>query len=977
MMAIDPVPNGFGPLSQTFGPLLLISGIILPIFGLITTHPSFLVKNYVQLFGFIISTGISFSMYIISLEPTASLWDCSETIAAAYKLQIPHTPGTPLTLLIGRIFSMLSFGDVSKVAWFINLMSSVFSALAVGFTFLLIWYFGKSLIQSKWVLFFGSLGGAFCMAFSDSFWFSAVEAETYGISIFCMVFMIWLSTQGKNLEKSEKRNLILLHAYLFGLSYCIHPMCILVIPVCVLIWRFNEGYTDWKQIIISFGVGIISILFISKIIAVDIFEWAFKLDLFLVNTWSLPFYSGVFTLILLLSVFFGFIWIRYQKSRLLLFSTLLLLTGFSPYLMLFVRSSQLPPINEFTPNNLAKIKPYMNRESYPGRPLLYGPYFDAKIDKVSTKASAYIIDDNQYKAIGEVLDYQYEKNRSTIFPRIYSNKQSHINTYQKWTGLREGEIPKFSNNLSFMFRYQIGHMYVRYLMWNFAGRESDHQHAGWLTPWEPTLERTSLHYNKANNQYFMIPLLLGLLGIVLQFKRDPKGFISNLSFFLITGLLLVIYLNATPNEPRERDYIYVGSYVAFSIWVGLGIMKVASLISHQQLSKILAAILLIVPIWIFYQNLDDHDRSDRTFQMDHAKNVLSQCEPGGILFTGGDNDTFPLWYLQEVEGFRTDVRVIVLSYFNSDWYINQLSRQYYNSPPLKLSLKINNSQYGPYDPLYVQETIQTPISFGKYLNALKSKNPRLMIQSTAGSNYYYLPSRQLDLSTTKGALNVKVNGSYLPKSELAILDIIYSNDWDRSIYFNFTSINSLSIDLNPYMSQEGLVYKLTPNNNGSGNIEMDLDKSYENLITNVNYTNLSNPDVYFNYEDYEARMINPIKFNINSMINNYLNEGEKNKAIEISTYALEHLYFDHARPSYAEIQLAKLLIAFGNEYESNRLLFRTFEYYYHSIVYQMQLGKNPTRNDLIVLQEAIRIIKDPDKIKKYEDLINKLNSKED
>lgn len=980
MMAFDPVPYGLGPLTLSLGPVLLIIGIILPVIGLSECNS---LKNWVAYIktepiksaGFLASFMIPFTTYLLTLEPTASLWDCSETIAAAYKLQVPHTPGIPMTLLVAKLFSMLALGNVFKVAWYINLVSACFSALAVSFSFLIAWYFGSKFIRDKWALFMGSLGGACCLAYSDSFWFSAVEAETYGPSIFFMVFLVWLSIQGSRLEEKDRKRWILTISYLAGLSYCIHPMCILILPVCVLIWRSRAHPANWKQVCLSVGLGIISIIFINKIIAVDFFEWAFKLDLFLVNQLSFPFYSGVILLFLLLAGAIIFIWTRYKRSRLILSSIVMIIAGFSPYLMLFTRSSQLPPINEFSPNNLAKIKPYMNRESYPSRPLLYGPYFDAKIEGISTKALSYIVENDDYKAVGEVPEYRYDKERMTLLPRIYSNDPAHIDIYRQWTGLSAGEQPRFRDNIEFMLRYQLWHMFGRYFMWNFAGRASDIQHTDWLAPWQGSVDRSLVSYSKANNQYYMLPLLLGLLGMIIQFKRDKKGFIANLCFFLVTGLLLAIYLNATPNEPRERDYIYVGSYAAFSIWIGIGIMSIAKVSRNWRIPYIPGWVALCVPAWMFYQNLDDHDRSGRTFQVDHARNVLGSCEKGAILFTGGDNDTFPLWYLQEVEGYRTDVRVKVLSYFNADWYINQLSRPYYDSPPFHLALRSGENQYGPYDPLYIHEMMQSPISWGKYINMLKARNPKLAAESTSGSNYYILPSRQVDLSTSKGTLHLHVNGSYLPKNELAILDLLHSNDWDRPMYFNFTSLNSLNLNLKPYLIQEGLVYKLTPGRNDTAEIPVDLAKSYKNLVVNADYSNLSNPGVYFNHEDYHARMIVPLKFTFNSLINSYFQEGDMERAKELTLFAYENLYFDHLEPSYADIQLAGFLGSLEKNKELEELAERTFQFFYEKIRRQLDYNEVPARNDLVVLQESTRLLKDPGASIKYRELVGSFKTK--
>lgn len=977
LMGLDPVSYGFGSLTLWVAPILLFIGLVCPAIGLtnfgnLKRWKQYLKAEPLKSFGFLVAFTISFITYLLTLEPTASIWDCSETIAAAYKLQVPHTPGTPLTLLIARLFAMLALGDVYQVAWFVNLMSASFSALAVGFSFLVTWYFGSKIFQGKWVLFMGSLGGVLCMAFSDSFWFSAVEAETYGPSVFFMVFLIWLSIQLSVLEGKDRRRGALLLAYLIGLSYCIHPMCILILPVCTLIWRRHQA-ENWKQAVLSIALGVGYILFISKTVAVDLFEWAFKLDLFLVNRWSFPFYSGVFLLLFLLSGTIVFTWIRFKRTRLVLASIVMIVAGFSPYFMLFIRSAKQPPINEFSPGNLAKIKPYMNRESYPSRPLLYGHYFDTKINGASTKALSYVVENDRYKAVGEIPEYRYDEERMTIFPRIYSNDPAHVAIYRQWTGLSQGEAPRFLDNLTFMFRYQLGHMYGRYFLWNFAGRAGDIQHADWLAPWQGSIDRSAMTYSKAANQYYLLPFLLGLLGMILQSRKDRKGFIVNLSFFLITGFLLAIYLNATPIEPRERDYIYVGSYVAFCMWIGLGMMWISQIVRNRKGSYIASLILLCVPFWMFYQNLDDHNRSGRTFQIDHARSVLGSCEKGAILFTGGDNDTFPLWYLQEVEGYRTDVRVKVLSYFNADWYINQLSRQYYDSPPFDLTLKSGANEYGPYDPLYIREELQSPISWNKYITALKDKNPQIAMRTASGGNYYFLPSRMINISTSKGVLNLEIEGTYLPKSDLAILDLLYSNDWERPMYFNFTGLNSLSLNLRPYVIQEGLVYRLTPQRSASEEIPVDLEKAYENMVVRADYSNLSDPSIYFNHEDYQQRMIAPIKFNLNALINGYAERGDMQKVNELASFAYEKLYFAHLEPSYADLQLGSFFGALGKTEQSEKLMKRAFLYYREQIIAQLDADETPSRNDLLLVQESSRLLQDPDFDARYEELVGMLS----
>lgn len=978
MMNFDTEPNGFGVLTLWIGAIVLMIGLILPVFafsriGLVSQWGIWLKRDLLQTAGLLLTFLVSFCVYLITLEPTASLWDCAETIAAAYKLQVPHTPGTPLTLLMARLFSMLALGDVTKVAWYINMMSAFFSAGTVGFTFLLTRYFGSAFISDKWVLFSGSMGGALCLAFSDSFWYSAVEAETYGASVFCMMLLIWLAREGQKKEETDRKNRMKLLAYLTGLAYCVHPMCILVLPVCFLIWKDRGQKFAWKNAGVCFLLGVGCILFISKVVAVDVFEWVFKLDLLVVNQLNFPFYSGVVIFILLVGLLLFVAWRKYEVSRVGITIGLLVIAGFSPYLMLFVRASKQPPINEFSPGNLAKIKPYMNRESYPNRPLLYGGYFDAQIIKVFPKAKSYVVNEGHYEEAGELLEYAFDSDRMTILPRIYSNEARHIKTYRQWTGLMVGEEACFSHNLEFMFRYQLGHMYGRYLMWNFAGRAGEVQHAAWKKPWDGLDDRTSTTYSRANNQYFMLPFLLGLLGMTVQARKDKSAFVTHLSFFLITGLLLAVYLNGTPNEPRERDYIYVGSYIAFSCWVGMGIMSLG-LIARKRLFNYLSfAVALTVPGWMFYQNFDDHDRSGRTFQVDNARNILESCEPGAVLFTGGDNDTFPLWYLQEVEGFRTDVRVMVMSYFNADWYINQLTRPYYDSPPLNLTLQQNNKQYGPFEPLYVQEVSGAALDWGSYMDALNAKNPKLLMESVSGNSFFYLPSRRIHLSTNAGAIDFTVKGNYLPKNELAILDILHTNGWERPIYFNFTSRSGLNIQIDKYLSREGLLYKWVPNSSESKAGAINLEKAYQNLVQRADYSNLANSGVFFNQEDYESRMIVPLKFSFNELISGLIGDENTVRAIEVAQFAYEKLYFEHLKPSYADIQFGSLLQVLNMGELSERIVKHTF-LYQHDLIQEQIFNSAPVSSrDLLILQEAIQLVRDTDLLEKYEHLIGLLS----
>lgn len=966
-MAVDPEPNGFGVLTLWIAPPILLAGLVLPIPAILGIEnistlrifgaPLFTLKRVFAVLTFV----IAFTTYLITLEPTASLWDCSEFIASAYKLQVPHTPGTPLSLLVGRIFSMFA-SDVTQVAWMVNMMSAFFSALSVVLVYNIIYYFAAKLIASteKWlnaVLILGSVCGSLCLAFSDSFWFSAVEAETYGIACFFLLLIIWMILNGSDLEEPLRSRMFIVIGYITGLAYCIHPMCLLVLPMLPFVWSVKQKTVTFKITILTVISGLALVFIINRFVAIGIFDLAFKFDLLAVNSLGLPFYSGVVILVVFIVAVFYFILRRFSSYKTYTWAVVFLLLGFIPYIMLFIRSNQNPPIDETNPEDLYQIKAYMNRESYPSSPLLFGPYFDARIENVTTKHKAYYKDNADYKIAGTRVDYLFERSRETILPRMYSRDANHIEAYRKWLGLRAGEKPRFADNLEFMFTYQLGHMYMRYFLWNFVGRESNIQDSSWLKPWDRLSNGSS---ERARNQYWMIPLFLGILGAWAQFQKDKKGFIANCIFFLFTGIVLALYLNSPPVEPRERDYIYVASYIAFAIWIGLGIVAIHKTLINRKLQLILiATVSIALPLWMLYQNYDDHNRSERTFQMDHAKTVLNSCAPNAILFTGGDNDTFPLWYLQEVEGFRTDVRVMVLSYFNTDWYINQLRRPYYQSTPLKFLLEEKDyRQYGPNDVLYLEDKIKEGIDVEQYLALLKQGHEVLRRPSSDGDFYHILPSRILKIKNNKDTskdLSIVVNGNYLEKNALAILDLIVSNEWKRPLFFNFTSMNSLTIDLKPYLVQEGLVYRLTTERTEKGPA-VNTELTYKHLIDRADFSNLADADVNFNYEDFHARMIVPLRQSFNELAEAYLEKGNTAMAEKVLTASIERLHYPHLLPSYTDLYAAEMLRALGKEDLAKSLTLPAFSYYYDQVRLSIQQKESPENIDLYILRQSTALL---------------------
>jgi hypothetical protein len=925
-MAFDPVENGFGMLTLWIAPPLLLLGFLVVIPGISGGHVRLFSNDHVKghQIRYIIAGTLfltSLITYVLTIEPTASLWDCSEFIASSYKLQIPHTPGNPLLLLLGRLFAMLALDDTSNVALAVNMMSAVFAAGTIVVVYFIILRMGSMMkfTTNEIALVMSAAAGSFCLAFSDTFWFSAVEAETYAASCFFLFLIVFLIQKGLDLEGESRVRMAILIFYISGLAFCIHPMCVLALPLLPITWYLQKRRVTIKSITIAFIAGITIVVFINRFIAIGVFEFTFFLDRILVNTFGLPFYSGAFLFLAILVLACRTILTRWIRLVPYTWCAVMLLIGFAPYIMLFIRSNHNPPIDESNPENLQLIKAYMNREGYPTRPLLLGPYFDAEVTEVRGTTTVYAKSDDKYIESGKIAEYGYEKDRQTILPRIYSTDPAHIDTYRQWTGLQPDEKPGFVDNVSFMLRYQLGHMYLRYIMFNFSGRESDQQNSDWLRPWEPASEKSQLD-NRARNQYWMIPLVLGLIGASLQFIHDKKGFVSNAAAFLVTGALLVLYLNSTPNEPRERDYIYVGSYVAFSIWIGIGIYALLSLIPKRA-SFFSIPIIFIVPAWMMYENWDDHNRSGRTFQIDNAKNILNNCAPNALLFTGGDNDTFPLWYLQEVEGFRTDVRVVVLSYLNTDWYINQLRKDYYESKAFRFTLDRNQyRQYGPNDVLYVHEKIRNAASAPKFLDLLQAEHQAIRVETNDGDYYNSIPSKKFyfPLSDSANSAEIQITERYLQKNALAIVDILVNNP-ERPLYFNFTSMQQTGLDLQPYLIQEGHVYRLDLASGKNSAMEVDTHLSFANLIEKGNYENLMDDKVYFNYEDYELRIVNPLRQTFNFLAMHLVQQGEEQKAEKVLTTAMKYFYQPRFKPNFSNLQAANLLLNLGKKSDAARL----------------------------------------------------------
>jgi len=867
-----------------------------------------------------ITFAIALITYWLTFEETASYWDVGEFIAVAYKLEVPHPPGAPLFLLLGRLFSFLALGDVTKVAYWINFMSVLASAFTILFLFWSITLFGRKMVNinksdsstsAKTLLLMGAgFIGALAYTFSDSFWFSAVEAEVYAMSSFFTAFVVWAILKWDVIEDESKANRwLILIAYMMGLSIGVHMLNLVTIPALGLIYYFKKYKPSrWGiagALLLSFAI----IIFINDFIVPGLPTLAGNFEVFFVNTIGLPFGSGVivFSLIIIGSLVFGIRYSQINNKPILntfLLSTTFILIGYCSYATIVIRSNFNPPINENAPRDVMTFVSYLKREQYGSRPLMFGPTFTSQPIDIKYGAPVYKKGKDKYEIADRKFEYVYDN--ETFFPRAWSS--DYADSYKNIIGLKEGQRPSFSQNIYFMFKHQIGYMFMRYFMWNYAGRESDEQGADWLGPngWFEKIP-TALAENGGRNNFFMIPFALGLIGMFFQFSRDTKNFAVVGLLFVMLGVAIVVYLNSPPVEPRERDYIYAGSTYAFAFWIGFSVIAIGETLGRyikNLKASAIAAILIgaSAPTLMAAEGWDDHNRSDRFFSVDSGKNYLASCAEDAILYTGGDNDTFMLWYAQEVEEYRQDMRVIVLSYFNTDWYIEQSMRKMNESEPIKYTLSLNDyRQGGPNDYLPFMDLKLNAIDLKQYLDLLSKNHPQLR-----NDDRNIVPSKILTLKVDKAKvlasgiipegmdslvvdqMQLRVTGSGLEKKDLAMLDVLATNNWERPIYVNHTSLSQFKVDLTPYAIQEGNTSRILPIRNPNPRKEfVNAELSYDNLVNKCSYRGLDDPTIYYS-EDYRNFVLNH-RSAFNSVSQALIDNGDLEKARKALLFSIEKM----------------------------------------------------------------------------------------
>jgi len=969
-------------------------------------------KNFKQLNNIVgwLTFLVAAVTYLLTIEPTASFWDCGEFITTSFKLEVGHPPGAPFFMILGRFFTILG-GSPANAAVMINSMSALASAFTILLLFWTITHLAKKLVKPEGeyttgqiIAILGSgVVGALAYTFSDTFWFSAVEGEVYASSSLFTALVFWAILKWEDAADEPHANRwIILIAYLMGLSIGVHLLNLLAIPAIVFVYYFRKYKVTRNGVLISLAVSLLILGVVMYGIIPGVITIATWFELMFVNGLGLPFNTGViiYALALIGALVFGILYTVRKKLVLwntVLISVVVILIGYSSFAMIVIRSSANPPMDQNSPDNVFSLLGYLNREQYGDRPLVYGQYYNTPLDKYVDDKPYYIQKGGKYVIADMRQKPVFDSNLSTIFPRMYSRESEHIEAYKQWAGIKgrkvsvtdeDGqaktiEIPTFGENLTFFFRYQIGHMYLRYFMWNFSGRQSDIQSNGeitngnWITGIN-FLDAARLgdqgnlpqefKNNKARNKYYLLPFLLGIVGIVFMYNRGIEGkkdLWTVTLLFLMTGFAILVYLNQSPLQPRERDYAYAGSFYAFTIWIGIGVLGLYEALKKYIPDTTSAGVagglsLLLVPVLMGAQNWDDHDRSNRYTCRDFGANYLNTCAPNAIIFTNGDNDTFPLWYNQEVEGVRKDIRVCNLSYFQTDWYVDQMKSKAYESDPLPISF--NHDQYvqGKRDVVYLMEDprLKGSVELKKALDFVKDDDKRTKLEQADYAAY--IPSKKLFMVVDKAAViknkvvepqdydkivdTLKIDLSskhYITKDELMVLDMIANNNWERPMYFAITVGRDKYMNLQDYFQLEGLAYKLVPvKTESDGGINMgkvDSKLMYANVMDKFKWGNMNNPKVYI--DENNSRMMMNIRNTFNRLAETLVAEGQNDKATRVLDRCVELIPHKVVPYNYFSMMMAETYFKAGQPEKGKEIINTIMTDYKEQMDYFFKLNK--------------------------------------
>lgn len=1040
-----------------------------------------------NIFGWV-AFAIAALTYLLTMEPTASFWDCPEFISSAFKLDVGHPPGAPFFMLMGHFFSLFA-KDVSHVAIMVNSLTALCSAFTILFLFWTITHLARKVIiksesdytTGNMIAIIGAgLVGALAYTFSDTFWFSAVEAEVYGFSSLFTALVFWLILKWEDVadEQGSDRWLIFI-AYMMGLSIGVHILNLLAIPALVLVYYLKKHTPTTKGIISALVAGVVILAVVLYGVIPGFVEVAGWFELLFVNQLGFGFNTGLFVYIVLtiavlswtiyesyvdksklrmavsfiLSIslagipFFGnhvilgiiiiagmgaffyykkaMISARWLNTIALMVSMVLI--GYSSYAVIVIRSSGNPTMDQNNPDNVFSLKYYLNREQYGDTPLLYGACFNApvklKVDgnmcspeqtqgapTYGQKPKTSATDKDQYIVTGYKTDYVMDERFNMFFPRMYSNVESHIAAYKDWgkitgetitydyCGQQKSDVkPTFIENMRFFFDYQVNFMYWRYFMWNFSGRQNDIQGYGeidrgnWITGigfidnmlvGDQKNLPSELRDNKGHNTYFLLPLILGIIGMIFMIyggKHGVEGFWLIMLLFILTGIAIVVYLNQTPYQPRERDYAYAGSFYAFCIWIGLGVLGVIKALDKYlpKIPKTVTAavatiICLGVPALMAQQNWDDHDRSNRYTCRDFGENYLTSCGSNAIIFTNGDNDTFPLWYNQEVEGIGTDKRVCNLSYLQTDWYIGQMQRAAYKSAPLPISWQPKDYVSGKNEVLWVEDLLQKPLDVKTVFDFVLSSDSSTKMKGEA-----FIPTKQLYLPIDaqevikSGTLPMSRASEIIPqidfnlkkrltKSELMIIELLKENKWKRPIYFAMTVGDDYYLGLNDHFEATGLAYQILPIGVKGAGPSVNVELMYDNLMNKFKYGNIADPKVYL--DENTSRMCHTHRMIFAQLIGALVAKGDTVRAKKALDYCNKVIPGTTVRHDYVSTQLADYYYKLHETAKGNAIMdavakdcVEYLDWYLSLDVAQRNSVSNRIGHNMAVLNQVLRI----------------------
>ena len=1038
-------------------------------------------KKYNTILGWL-AFAVALITYTLTVEPTMSFWDCGEYIATSAKLEVGHPPGAPLFQMIGAFFAMFA-SSKETVALMVNMMSVFSSAFTILFLF-----WSSTIILKKVVAHYSELNksneiailgssfvGALTFAFSDSFWFNAVEAEVYAMATLLIAALLWLGLRWEEDMNTPRGNRwLLLISLVVGMSFGVHFMALLTIPSIGFLYFFkNYKKVTVKNFILANIIIVAILLFIFKLLLPYTLAFFGKTEIFFVNSLGLPFDSGsIFLLLFIIATFyFG---LRYTTKKeqpfynTILLSILFVLVGFSTWMMLPVRANANTPINENKPSDAAEVLAYYNREQYGVNPLFYGPQYTDKfagldpttpyLDKAPNyernyKTGKYEIvnnykngeqnTDNAHKAFLPRMwstdnienymnltnppkfrinpDYSEEKELVDIvseFRNAYARKKVDNNGYYSFLKAY-GEYlivdkPTTFDNLEFMVEFQFGYMYVRYLLWNFAGRQNDIQgrydnlDGNWLSGIKFIDEihlgsqsdlPDDVKNNKGRNVYFFLPLIIGLIGLMYHAQRELKSFYVLLALFLFTGIALKIYLNERPFEPRERDYALVGSFYVFAMWVGFGVYAIYEIVKEKLNPRIAAPLvigicLLASPILMATQNWDDHDRSDKYTAIAMAKQYLNSCEPNAILFTIGDNDTFPLWYAQEIEGVRTDVKVCCTSLLMTDWYIDQMKNKTYQSEGLPISFKHEQYVDGTRDYILFTNQSKNRWDFNDFMEFAKSDDPRTLVEMESGQKPHFFPTNKIRYTIDKAAviknkvvdakyndsivpfIDIDISGNALYKNRLIMFDILNNNKWKRPIYFTGGSFGDDDyLWMKDYLQLDGMVYKLVPVKtkiNEDSQMDMgqvDADKMYD-IVKKYDWGNGDKTTIYHDPETRKNSISS--RTNLSRLANQLIKNGEISKAKEILDMGINKFPMDYYGYYTMVEPFCDGYYKVGEKQKARDLLDRLIVKYQQNLKYYHTFNRNDQAflssdiaTDIERYRSLLHVMKDNDDLEYY------------